>query len=78
MIIFSCNNNIYLYYYSFYLINDNFEIKKINDFTINNSYNLNEVKTPNENIDEFIKIKNYSLFHFCFIVIKNYNFQITE
>ena len=78
MIIFSCNNKIYLYYYSYYLINDNFEIKKINNFTINKSNNLNKVKTPDKNIDEFIKIKNYPLFHFCFNVIKNYNFQITE
>ena len=36
MIIFSYNNNIYLYYYSYYLIDDDFEIKKINNCVINN------------------------------------------
>ena len=75
MIIFSYNNNIYLFYYSYYLINDDFEIKKTNNFVINNSNDLNDVKSPNKNINEFKKIKNYPLFHFCFNVIKNYNFS---
>ena len=74
MIIFSYSNNIYLYYYSYYLINDNFDINKINNFVIRYSKNLKDIKSPNKNIDEFQKIKNYPLFHFCFNVIKNYNF----
>lgn len=74
MIIFSYNNNIYLYYYSYYLINDKFEINKINNFVIHYPKNLKDIKSPNKNIDEFQKIKDYPLFHFCFNVIKNYNF----
>ena len=75
MIIFSYNNKIYLYYYSYYLINDNFEINKINNFVINEPKNLKEIKSPNKDIEEFQKIKNYPLYHFCFNVIKNYNFE---
>jgi len=74
MSIFSYNNNIYLYYYSYYLINDNFEINKINNFAFHVSKNLNDIKFPDKNIDDFEKIKDYPLFHFCFNVIKNYNF----
>ena len=75
MIIFSYNNKIYLYYYSYYLINDNFEINKINNFVIHEPKNLKEIKSPNKDIEEFQKIKNYPLYHFCFNVIKNYNFE---
>ena len=75
MIIFSYNNKIYLYYYSYYLINDNFEINKINNFVINEPKNLKEIKSPNKDIEEFQKIKDYPLFHFCFNVIKNYSFE---
>ena len=75
MIIFSYNNKIYLYYYSYYLINDNFEINKINNFVIHEPKNLKEIKSPNKDIEEFQKIKNYLLYHFCFNVIKNYNFE---
>ena len=74
MIIFSYDKNIYLYYYSYYIIYDNFEIKKIDDLIINNSIDLNDVKSPNKNLDDFKKIKNFPLFYFCFNVIKNYNF----
>ena len=74
MIIFSYKDNMYLYYYSYFLINDNFEINKINNFSISNSNNLNDIKYPKKNLDEFKEIKYYPLFHFCFNVIKNYNF----
>ena len=75
MIIFSYNKEIYLYYYSCYLINDDFEIKKTNNFVIDKSNNLDDVKSPNKDIDEFKEIKNYPLFHFCFNVIKNHKFS---
>ena len=76
MIIFSYKNNIYVYYYCYYMIKNNFEIIKTNNFAINKSNNLNDVKSPNKNIDDFEKIKNYPLFHFCFNVIINYNFSL--
>ena len=72
MIIFSYENNIYLYYYNYFKINDKFEIIKIENLNIN--YVKNE-KSPKKNLDEFKKIKNYPLFYFCFNIIKNYNFE---
>jgi len=72
MIIFSYENNIYLYYYNYFKINDKFEIIKIENLNINNVKNA---KSPKKNLDEFKKIKNYPLFYFCFNIIKNYNFE---
>ena len=72
MIIFSYENNIYLYYYYYFKISDDFEIIKIDNLNIDN---LNNVKFPEKNLDEFKTIKNYPLFYFCFNIIKNYNFE---
>jgi len=72
MIIFSYENDMYLYYYYYFKINDKLEISKIDDLYINY---LDNVKSPKKNLNEFKKIKNYPLFYFCFNIIKNYNFE---
>jgi len=72
MIIFSYENNMYLYYYYCFEITDKFEIIKIEKLDINYSEN---VKSPKNNLGEFKKIKDYPLFYFCFNIIKNYNFE---
>ncbi len=75
MIIFSYNDNIYLFYYSYFQINEHFEIQKINKLCINSLNISNGVKYPKKNLDEFKKIKKYPLFYFCFNIIKNYDFE---
>ena len=75
MIIFSYNDNIYLFYYSYFQINEHFEIQKINKLCINSLNISNGVKSPKKNLDEFKKIKKYPLFYFCFNIIKNYDFE---
>ena len=74
MILFSYNNNIYFYYYYFYKIEkiyDDFKIEKITDLIIDINY-INTVY-PNQDFEDFEKIKEYPLFLFCYQIIKNFS-----
>ena len=72
MFIFSYKNNIYLYYYNYYLIKNNFSVSKIDMPNINTT---SHSKKPNKNLDSFFEIKNFPLFCFGFTVIKNHIFE---
>ena len=63
---------MYLYYYFYFQIKDNFEVVELKNLKIDN---LNVVKLPKKNLNKFEKIKEYPLFCFCFNIIKNYNFE---
>ena len=72
MFIFSYHKNIYLYYYNYYLINEDYSINKVNfqlDKNIKSNY-----KIPTKNIEIFTDIKYFPLFCFGFTVIKNHMF----
>ena len=71
MIIFSYNEYIYLYYYSYFQINEQFDIKKMENLNIQN---IIDIKSPKKDLNELNEIKKYPLFCFCFNVIKNYDF----
>jgi len=68
MFIFSYENIIYLFYYNYYKILDDFQVIKC-DF--NGRKNFNIIR-PNNNLNSFFDIKNYQSFCFGFNVIKNY------
>jgi hypothetical protein len=68
MFIFSYENSIYLFYYNYYKILDDFQVIKC-DF--NGRKNFNIIR-PNNNLNSFFDIKNYQSFCFGFNVIKNY------
>ena len=76
MIIFSINNDIYLYYYYYYKIEKkkrDFNVKKNDNFTINNHSNSDiDIFIPTKNIEDFNEIKKYPLYLFCYQIIKNY------
>ena len=76
MIIFSINNDIYLYYYYYYKIEKkkrDFNVKKIDNFTINNHSNNDiDIFIPTKNIEDLNEIKKYPLYLFCYQIIKNY------
>ena len=69
LIIFSFNNNMFFYYYCYYKINDDYNIEKINDIDFGDNKNS---AIPKTNLKDFKDIKNYSLFLFCYNVLKNY------
>ena len=70
MIIFSFNNNTYLYYYNYFIINKDFSINKIKGLNINQS---NEISTPKNNLDNLNQLKDYPLYCFCYYVVKDYS-----
>ena len=76
MIIFSINNDIYLYYYNYYKIEKkkhDFNVKKIDNFTINNHSNNDiDIFIPTKNIEDLNEIKKYPLYLFCYQIIQNY------
>ena len=72
MIIFSYNENVYLYYYNFYEIKkkkDNFKIKKTS-LDLKSSDDLLHV--PTKDFEDFDELKRYPLYLFCYQIIKNY------
>ena len=69
LIIFSFNNNMYFYYYCYYKINDNYTVEKKNSIDFGDNKNIVQ---PKKNLKDFKEIKNYSLFLFCYNVLKDY------
>ena len=70
LIIFSFNNNMFFYFYSYYKINDDYNIEKINNIDFGDNKNI---VIPKTNLKDFKEIKNYSLFLFCYNVLENYS-----
>ena len=73
LFIFSYDEKIYLYYSKYYIINDDFSIKKV-DLKLNKNIKYN-IKKPTKNLESFFEIKNFPLFGFGFSVIKNHIFD---
>ena len=69
LIIFSFNNDIFFFYYCYFKINDDYNIEKIKEIDFGDNKNI---VNPKKNLKDFKEIKNYSLFLFCFNVLKNY------
>ena len=74
MIIFSPNDNIYLYYYNYFQISDNFNLKKIENLKISK---LGEISIPNNNLDSLNQLKKYPLYPFCYYIVENYSIYST-
>ena len=73
MFIFSDGHMIFLYYYSYYKINEDYSIVETSEFT--NVNKITNFKIPTSNLNIFFDALNYPFYCFGFNVIINHNFN---
>lgn len=72
LFIFSYDNNNYLFYYSYYMIYNDFSIVKTK-FSLPNT-EISYIKPKNNDVKSFSDILKYPLFCFCYNIIKEHNY----